>query len=88
MSWAPILFAALGIIDSLGGSAEATKEAIVTLLERLSGNLQILRRHLGEDYSADGDNIDELPFSCFDTWHARLCCNNANHFNLMSAPAP
>ena len=56
----PILFAALGIIDSLGGSAEATKEAIVTLLERLSGNLQILRRHLGEDYDADGDNIDEL----------------------------
>jgi hypothetical protein len=38
----PILFAALGVLDAIGGKAEQTKEAICTLLTRLADNKTLL----------------------------------------------
>jgi hypothetical protein len=42
----PILFAALGVIDTLGGTAEATTEAITTLLDRIAAWTRATAIHL------------------------------------------
>eukprot|EP01046_Picozoa_sp_COSAG06_P003755 COSAG06_NODE_150_length_22019_cov_17.221031_2_plen_359_part_00 len=40
----PIVFAALGVVDAMGGTADMTREAIVDLLERIAANHTLVKR--------------------------------------------
>jgi hypothetical protein len=40
----PIVFAALGVVDAMGGTADMTRQAIVDLLERIAANHTLMKR--------------------------------------------
>ena len=40
----PIVFAALGVVDAMGGTSDMTREAIVDLLERIVANHTVMKR--------------------------------------------
>ena len=40
----PIVFAALGVVDAMGGTSDMTREAIVDLLERIAANHTVMKR--------------------------------------------
>ena len=72
----PIIFAALGVIDSLGGTAAATTEAITTLLTRIANNHSILKRLKGDTDDTKLENLlRTFQASMSDSCAAQVNCN-------------